>query len=157
VAIAVPHGPASGDIAQALLEGMQPLAGQFGSPVVGGDTNVTRGPLTVAVTCFVLAHPQGSLLRSGARPGERPLVTGELGGSLQRKHLEFTPRVAEASLLAGRYEIDAAMDLSDGLALDLSRMARRSGVGAIVDVYNVPIADDAVEMSHATPDKSPLE
>ncbi len=157
VAMAVPQGPTSGELARALLEGIRPLAEEWGSPIVGGDTNVTRGPLTLAVTCFGMAHPKGALLRSGARPGDRLLVTGELGGSLRRKHLEFTPRLAEAWLLVDRYEIHAAMDISDGLALDLSRMARRSGVGAILDLDRVPIARDAVAMSQVAPEKSPLE
>lgn len=156
-AIAVPAGEEGGTLARALLAGMQPLAQQFGAPIIGGDTNVTSGPLTVAVTCFGMAPPQGSLLRSGAKPGDRILVTGTLGGSLLRKHLEFSPRVDEAQLLVSQYEIHAAMDISDGLSLDLSRMARQSGVGGIVEVSRVPISADAVEMSRTTPDRTPLE
>ena len=74
---------------------------------------------------WALPRPRGPLLRSGARPGDRILVTGSFGGSILGQHLDFEPRVAEALLLADRYELHAGIDVSDGLSLDLSRLAGR--------------------------------
>ncbi len=89
------------------------------------------------------------------------IVTGELGGSaaglrltrlrtmptaeqlaLLRRHLRPTARVGEGGVLAG-HGATAMMDISDGLALDLSRLARASGVGAKVTIDDVPVADGA--------------
>ena len=57
--------------------------------------------------------------RHGANAGDAIFVTGELGGSLAGKHLDFTPRIAEARWLATNYRITSMIDLSDGLASDL--------------------------------------
>src|SRR5690606_16709168 len=101
------------------MQGMVPLSEKFACPIAGGDTNVAECPLCISVTVLGTAGERGPLLRSGARAGDRILVTGELGGSLAGKHLDFEPRVNEALALNQRYEIHAAMDISDGLALDL--------------------------------------
>jgi thiamine-monophosphate kinase len=63
-----------------------------------------------------------------------------LGGSISAKHLDFQPRVAEALLLADRYDLHAGMDISDGLSLDLSRLAAASGCGAAIETDRVPIS-----------------
>src|SRR5690606_2980111 len=77
------------------------------------------------------------------RPGDRILATGALGGSIRGRHLTFEPRVSEAIELHSRYQLHACIDISDGLALDLSRICNASQCGAIVDVDRVPISDDA--------------
>ena len=69
-----------------------------------------------------------------------------LGGEIGR-HLDFEPRVAEALRWHARYTLHAGIDISDGLALDLSRMAAESGCGAVVDLDAVPIHPDAVALS----------
>ncbi len=69
------------------------------------------------------------ILRSGGRPGDLLLVTGTLGGSLSGKHLDFHPRLAEARWLTRQFRLRAMMDLSDGLASDLPRLAAASGCG----------------------------
>ena len=61
-------------------------------------------------------------------------------------------------MLNDGYGLHAGIDVSDGLALDLSRLARESGVGAIVDVNRIPIHDDAKRLSRRPgDDRSPLE
>jgi thiamine-monophosphate kinase len=65
-------------------------------------------------------------------------VTGRLGGSLEGRHLDFIPRVVEARWLTGNFRIHAMMDLSDGLAADLPRLAKASGCGYEISEEKVP-------------------
>jgi thiamine-monophosphate kinase len=136
---------------------MLPLSEQFGVAIAGGDTNTLDGPLIISVTALGKTTLRGPLLRSGAKVGDRMLVTGELGGSILGRHLDCEPRVREALLLHEQYELHAGMDISDGLALDLSRMCEASGVGAIVDVDLVPISAAAEELTGRDPKITPLE
>jgi thiamine-monophosphate kinase len=99
------------------------------------------------VTAFGESTGRGPLTRSGGRPGDVLLVTGALGGSIGGHHFDFTPRVREALLLQERYELHAGMDLSDGLSLDLSRLAGASGCGAVIEGDRVPLSAAASESS----------
>jgi thiamine-monophosphate kinase len=80
------------------------------------------------------------VLRSGAGIGDGIFVTGKLGGSLLGKHLDFTPRVEEAEWLARHFKPTAMMDVSDGLAKDLPRLAGASGVGFRLDRKALPLS-----------------
>jgi thiamine-monophosphate kinase len=74
------------------------------------------------------------------------------------RHLLATPRVREAQVLHDRYHVHAAIDVSDGLAMDLSRVAEASGCGAVVELDSVPIHADAIELAQRTANgQSPLE
>ncbi len=85
--------------------------------------------------------PRGKqILRSGAKIGDAIFVTGELGGSLAEKHLDFEPRLAEARWLAEHFSIHAMIDLSDGLAGDLPHILQASGVGAEILKSAVPVS-----------------
>ncbi|MEI9863785.1 MAG: AIR synthase-related protein [Limisphaerales bacterium] len=70
-------------------------------------------------------------------------MTGELGGSLAEKHLDFEPRLAEARWLAENFSIHAMMDLSDGLAGDLRHILNASGKCAELLKTAVPISSAA--------------
>ena len=83
------------------------------------------------------------ILRSGAKPGDAIFVTGELGGSLAGKHLDFKPRISEAQWLTEHFSIHAMADLSDGLAGDLRHILTASGVGADLLKSAVPISREA--------------
>jgi thiamine-monophosphate kinase len=143
-------------LAQELYEGLLPLADEFGVAIAGGDTNTWDGGLVICVTALGEAGPRGSLLRSGARPGDEILVTGQFGGSILGKHFQFTPRVHEAWLLHQRYELHAGTDVSDGLSLDLSHILDESGCGAVLELEAVPISDAAHQLAERDP-PSPLE
>ena len=153
VAIALPRGGGGGrsalELAIVLYEGLLPLAAEFGVAIAGGDTNTHDGPLVICVTAFGEVSGRGPLTRGGGRPGDKLLVTGSLGGSIAGRHFDFTPRVREALLLHDRYELHAGMDISDGLALDLSRLAAESGCGAVVHTDRVPISEAARRLPDA--------
>ncbi|HIF33662.1 MAG: thiamine-phosphate kinase [Pirellulaceae bacterium] len=124
-----------------IYEGLLNLAGEHNVTIVGGDTNATSGPLTISVT--VLGQSANAWRRSGASVGDELWVTGRLGGSLCGHHLNFQPRLEESRWLAKQDGVSAAMDLSDGLSIDLPRLATASECGAIVFAEKVPISDDA--------------
>ena len=146
------------ELARELYRGMLPLAERHGVTIAGGDTNSWQGPLVANVTVLGTPSPRGSLLRSGARAGDKIIVTGSFGGSILGHHLDFEPRIADARLLHERYELHAGMDVSDGLTLDLARLCQASGCGAVVRTEAIPIAAAAVECARQRNDGStPLD
>ena len=98
--------------------------------IVGGET--TTNPERIFISVALLGWvPRGKgVLRSGAEAGDAIFVTGELGGSLAGKHLDFEPRLAEARWLAEHFPLHAMLDMSDGLAGDLRHILKASRVGA---------------------------
>jgi thiamine-monophosphate kinase len=135
------------ELAKQLYEGLLPLAAEYEVAIAGGDTNTYDGPLVLSVTAMGLLTGRGPLTRSAGKPGDWLFVTGTLGGSILGHMLDFTPRVREAVLLHGNYELHAGIDISDGLALDASRLAQASGCGALLSLDRVPISRDAVRLS----------
>lgn len=124
---------------EGVYRGAARLARRHGVGVIGGDT--ARGPALELHVFGVGRVPRGrALLRSGARPGDRLFVTGTLGGSLQGRHLAFTPRLAEGVWLRAGGWARALIDLSDGLATDLHHVAAASRVGAVVRATAVPVS-----------------
>lgn len=157
VAVALPR-VGGRELAVALYEGILPLAEKYDLAIAGGDTNSWDGPLVITATLLGQVTSRGPLLRSGAVAGDRIVVTGSFGGSILQRQFDFEPRIAEALVLNGRYTLHAGMDVSDGLAIDLGRLAGESRVGAIVDTDNVPIHDDARRLAGRAGDgRTPLE
>lgn len=157
VAVALPQSGGQA-IAEGLQEGIAALAAQHGMALAGGDTNAWDGPLVVSVTAIGSVLPGRAWRRSGARPGDSIVVTGPCGGSLPGRHLAVSPRCREAAVIDGRFVVHAAIDISDGLSLDLARMMAASGTGCLVHLAAIPIHDDAVLMSHQPDDThSPLD
>lgn len=140
------RGKQTENFAERLVDGMFPILRQFRTALAGGDTNSWDGKLVLSVTAFGTVDPKKRLRRSGAKPGDRILTTGRFGGSILRRQFAFTPRLFEARYLNRFRRINAAMDVSDGLLLDLSRMAAASGVGFRIDEANVPIHPDTFEL-----------
>ncbi len=144
VSLALPRQGAD-SLADEVIEGMLPLARDFDVAIAGGDTNTWDGRLVISVAIVGAPHRKGSLTRSGTRPGDRILVTGALGGSLQGRHLTFKPRLKEAAVLRDRYDLSAMIDLSDGLASDLRHILKESGGrGARLLKAEIPIHADAL-------------
>ena len=161
--------PSSGALqaAQDMIEGLLPLAEEHAVTIAGGDTNTWSDRLVISITaigetqlirCDGESLQHGVWRRSGARVGDVILATGEFGGSLLGRHLRPIPRVREATRLATRYRIHAAVDVSDGLTLDLSHLAESSQCGVLLDLAAIPIAPAAEEMARQAGDtRSPLE
>jgi thiamine-monophosphate kinase len=148
VAVALPREGGEA-IGRELWEGLAPLAAAHGMTVAGGDTNSWDGPLVVSVTVIGSTLPGRAWRRDAARPGDLIVATGRFGGSLAGRHLAVVPRVAEALAIADRYPVHAAIDVSDGLSLDLARMMAASGTAALLDLDAIPIHADAVTMAEA--------
>jgi thiamine-monophosphate kinase len=157
ISLALPR-TGGGHLAQQLYEGLLPLAERYQVALAGGDTNAWDGALAVSVTALGEPTGSGPLLRSGARPGDEIVVTGDFGGSLLGKHLDFEPRVDEAMRLHERYRLHAGIDVSDGLAVDLEHLARESGCGMEIDLEAVPVSAAAKQMAaQGAKGKSPLD
>ncbi len=131
------------DYARRIFAGMQALATQHGVSLVGGDTTSWDSPLSLTVAIMGVPHPRGPILRSGGSPGDVLVVTGPLGGSLSSsRHLYFQPRLQLIQDILDRYPVNALMDISDGLASDLPRLACASGCGFDLHTSQVPIHQD---------------
>jgi thiamine-monophosphate kinase len=164
VALCVPEALGGGEITLGVMEGVALASQASGCPVVGGDVSAA-GVLVVSVTVMGTVDGGTPVPRSGAAAGDVILVTGPCGGSaaglrvlraaaggaevagldpveaaLAAAYRRPLARLAEGQ--AGRRAGASAMiDVSDGLALDLHRLADASGVGFLLD--SVPVADGA--------------
>lgn len=137
------------DVAVSWLErffyGVATTCMRYRMTLVGGDVaGAERGFFcaTLALTGFV----EKPLPRLAARVGDVLLVTGNLGGSLAGKHYLFEPRLAEGRWLAARPDVRAGMDITDGLAKDLSAFLPE-GCAAELNVEEIPVAEDAREIA----------
>ena len=123
-----------------IYAGLNALAEQTGVAVVGGETTTNPERLLISIALLGTVPRGKAILRSGAKVGDAIFVTGELGGSLAVRHLEFEPRLAEARWLAEHFSIHAMMDISDGLAGDLRHILFASRVGAELLKSAVPVS-----------------
>jgi thiamine-monophosphate kinase len=133
-----------------IYEGVCEACEKYNVAIGGGDTNVWDGPLVVHLTAIGTARPAGSWLRSGARPGDKIVLSGRLGGSLLGKHLDFEPRLKLAQALYPLGIVQAATDISDGLGIDLLNLTAASRCGAEVELDRIPISDAAMERSKSS-------
>ncbi len=140
--------------------GLREAAAVYEVALVGGETTSTvhgDAMLSIAMTGWV--ERSHCVLRSGAQVGDLIAVTGKLGGSLASgRHLNFSPRLREARWLVAEASRRprAMMDLSDGLAKDLPRLARASGIGYRIDVEALP-RHEGVDIASALADGEDYE
>jgi len=145
-----------------LAEGIKEEARLYEVNLIGGDT--VRSPLGLIINIALIGEVESDLIvkRSTARPGELIMVTGDLGGSaaglillLEEKkcslvppplaqevksvHLSPTPRLKEGRVMAREKVATSMIDISDGLASDLTQIGKASGVGAMIYAGKVPI------------------
>lgn len=125
-----------------LYRGISDCLNAFDAVLAGGETTrVPEGSAPViSVSATGSVRREHLALRSTGKPGQVVLVTGTLGGSIHGKHLDFTPRKKESDWLVSQYKPTAMMDVSDGLAKDLPRLAGASGCGFELDERALPLA-----------------
>lgn len=143
-------------IAGEVYEGIFEAATKYNIAIAGGDISTYDGPLAISITLLGHVPTGGAWLRSGAGVDEAILVTGPVGGSIGGRHLRPTPRIELAARLRELVHVTAAIDVSDGLSLDLDRLLAKSGVGCEIAADNVPIHEDAIELS-TTSGRTPFQ
>jgi thiamine-monophosphate kinase len=135
------------------------LAEKFGVTLAGGDTAESPNEILADIIVVGTAPKGKSVLRSGARPGDRIFVSGELGGSaaavLQMRsssntkrvnprdylrHFYPEPRIELGRVLREKGLASAMIDTSDGLSTDLAHLCEESGVGAEIESALIPRA-----------------
>lgn len=126
-----------------IYNGLNALAKKFGVAIVGGETTTNPERILISISLLGTVARGKQILRSGAKTGDAIFVTGELGGSILEKHLDFEPRIIEANWLAENFKIHSMIDLSDGLAGDLRHILTASDVGAELLKSAIPISRTA--------------
>jgi thiamine-monophosphate kinase len=144
-------------------------AKSYACPLLGGDTVSTPGPLTISVTAFGRVPADKMVRRSGAQRGDRIVVTGTIGDAALGLDILKGGAVAAAlagddaarQMLVGRYRVpqprnalasairahaSAAMDVSDGLAGDLTKLCAASGVSAAIHTPGIPLSRPAAAL-----------
>ncbi|HEY1243257.1 MAG TPA: thiamine-phosphate kinase [Hyphomicrobiaceae bacterium] len=174
MALSFPEAPSRRWLS-AFADGLGEAQARFGCRLLGGDTDRRPGPLTVSIAA-IGAVPQGQMVRRGtAKAGDVLFVSGSIGDAglglalsrdpalveawglspaeaeaLVRRHRRPEPRLALAPVL--RQHASAAMDISDGLAKDLDRMLRASGVAGRLSAADVPLSTAARKFVADAPD-----
>lgn len=151
-------------------QGLKDSLHQFDMTLIGGDT--THGPLSITLTILGTAPKGKAISRSGAKPGDIIVVSGELGAAalaikflenqriapqdkveLMDRLLHPKPRVDLIDFLRGY--ATAVIDISDGLSADLNHICVASGVGACLNEGAIPVhalldkywTDNAVDLA----------
>lgn len=172
MALAFPGRPQHAFMAE-FARGLAEAQAQFGCGLIGGDTDQTTGPLSISITVFGVVPSGRMVQRTTAATGDHVFVTGTLGdaalglalhdpsaavpetltsgdrGFLTARYLRPSPRLELAPLL--REHASAALDISDGFAKDLGRLAGGAGAMADVAFASLPLSPSAQIMIAAEP------
>ncbi|MDD5011269.1 MAG: thiamine-phosphate kinase [Phycisphaerae bacterium] len=165
VSVALPRNYGSAKLKR-LHKGLLAAAKKYKCPLIGGDMTSWDKPSSsakamedkLAVSVAMLSIPAGTkpVQRSTAKAGDLICITGTLGGSIVKRHLEFEPRLKE-SLAIAKAGASAMIDISDGLSTDLNHICRLSKKGAIVEAGKIPISRNAKGLNSALNDGEDFE
>jgi thiamine-monophosphate kinase len=125
---------------EGIYRGIKRLAEKCHTAIAGGETTTNPERIFISISMIGTVPRGKAVLRSGAKPGDAIFVTGELGGSISGKHLDFEPRLAEGRWLTEQFQIHSMMDVSDGLAGDLRHILKASQAGAELLTKAIPIS-----------------
>lgn len=142
-------------LVEKIYEGMNQLAAEHGVAIVGGETTTNPERMLISISLLGTVGKEKFVLRSGAKIGDAIFVSGELGGSLSEKHLDFEPRLNEARWLAQNFSIHSMIDVSDGLAGDLRHLLHAGKVGAELLSSAIPISRAAKLQARAESSAKP--
>jgi len=152
---------ASDALRNGFVDGLEVDQETFGVTLIGGDTTSADGPWTIAITAFGEVPASKALTRSGARPGDKLVVTGTIGDAclgLKVAQGAFTPDSGDREYLLDRLNLPvprlnlaeslhahahAAIDISDGLIADSHHLAKASGLALTLDLDALPLSDAA--------------
>ncbi len=165
VTLGLPPETEVGDLEE-LYHGMLEMGNKCGAAIIGGD--MVRSPVVFITVGLTGVHEGSPMLRTNGRPGDLVGVTGYLGGSggglrlmlgdnteegrssrnpaasseaveyLRHQHRRPEPAVKEGRILADA-GVRTAMDVSDGLADDLGKLCRASGLSARLNAERIPV------------------
>lgn len=178
MALSFPEAPTH-EFMQRFASGLAEAQAAFAIVLSGGDTDQRPGPMTITITAIGEIPTGIRLTRDRARPGDAIFVTGTLGcaacglklrrddadarnwplsaadkSGLVARYLRPEPRLAAARIL--HQHATAAMDLSDGLAKDLGRLAAAARAGAVVDAARLPLSPAVARLAASHPDVTDL-
>ena len=155
VSVALPRNFGSQKLKK-LHKGILTAAKKYNCPLIGGDMTSWTKPLAISVAMLSRPGKTKPVKRSTAKIGDVVCVTGTLGGSIAKKHLEFEPRLKEAILIA-KAGASAMIDISDGLSTDLNHICRLSKKGAIIYADKIPVSRSAGTIDAALNDGEDFE
>lgn len=128
--------------ADLLAKGIFGLAKKYKINIVGGDVSAST-KLIIDVSMLGEVQKHKLCLRRGAKSGDIIMVTGSFGGSIEGKHLKFTPRLKESRFLVDNFKINSMIDVSDGLIQDLGHILEQSSAGAVLYESLIPLSKEA--------------
>lgn len=150
-----------------LYRGMASAAETYGLRIAGGDTSASRSTLFLSVTVLGQVVKHKLVRRSGAQVGDVVVITSTLGAAhaglrvfrknldpkkfpyVVRKHRTPKARLEESTALNKLFKIHSMIDISDGLASDLTHLCTQSEVGAVIDSKEIPMHRETVAVAQA--------
>ncbi len=180
ISIGLPKGTKVVYVEQ-IYRGIKEQSKKFNIDIVGGNTALSKDKIFIDLFLVGEIKPDLLLLRSGAKPGDKILVTGNLGNSsaglkiienhdlkpedikfekkykikLKQAHLSPNPRLLEGRIIAKNNLANSMMDISDGLSSDLAKICEASNVGAIIWEEKIPVSKETLAFAKSI-GKSPF-
>lgn len=126
-------------------EGLRQACKQFNLYIAGGDISECP-PGFFSASMTINGSTDVLKSRFGAAIGDFIYITGDLGGSICGKHLNFMPRLSEGRFLAAQQAVSAMIDVTDGLSKDLKVILPEKSA-AFLDIKKIPYSEACIQMA----------